>query len=395
MKKVSLKFVLRRDYIPMDHKFAIYLKVIMDRKTRMYSTKLYINERDWNKGSGELRRGAQNFLMLSKELELIMHRAKSIIHDLRIQEKEINHIVFKRIYKGEDITTLSIRGMADLILNREDFSEETKKYYEKHVNKIDLFRPGLKLTEVDMNLVDEYEKYCLAKLKNNANTASKSVEFFKRIMNKAVDFQIIKESPIKTKKVIRLEGKMEYLSVHEVVLLDSLLKGVSLSDAQKKSLRPFLFACYTGGLRFSDVKRLSFKNISMKSVMDEETSKIKEVEVIETSIHKSRDQQQVDIPLMAKAKSLLPPKELEEQLLFPLFAEPSVNRHLKEIMKIAGINKNISFHCSRHTFATTAISFGMPVVVVQKLMGHKDIKHTMIYAKVADSLKFNEMMKME
>ncbi|MBT4338434.1 MAG: integrase catalytic domain-containing protein, partial [Bacteroidetes bacterium] len=188
---------------------------------------------------------------------------------------------------------------------------------------------------------------------------------------------------------------MEYLNVQEVILLDKLFHSGDLSDNYMKSLRPFLFACYTGGLRFSDVKRLTFKNITKQSFIDDETGEMTEKEVISTSIHKSRDLQQVDVPLLAKAKALLPQKELDEQQLFPLFTEPAVNRNLKKIMEIVGINKSISFHCSRHTFATTAISFGMPIVVVQKLMGHKDIKHTMIYAKVADGLKFSEMKKME
>ncbi|MBT5989406.1 MAG: site-specific integrase [Bacteroidetes bacterium] len=395
MKKISLKFVLRRDYIPMDHKFAIYLKIIMHGESRMYSTKIYIQERDWNKATASLRKSARDYYYLSSELEVIMHRAQDIIHNLKIYGKEINHLVFKRLFTGADVPTLTLRGMANLILNRENFADETVKYYEKHLNKIDGFKAGLKLAEVDMTIADEYEKYCISKLGNNANTASKSIEFLKRIMNKAVEHGILDNNPIKAKKVKRLDGKMEYLNVQEVILLDKLFHSGDLSDNYMKSLRPFLFACYTGGLRFSDVKRLTFKNITKQSFIDDETGEMTEKEVISTSIHKSRDLQQVDVPLLAKAKALLPQKELDEQQLFPLFTEPAVNRNLKKIMEIVGINKSISFHCSRHTFATTAISFGMPIVVVQKLMGHKDIKHTMIYAKVADGLKFSEMKKME
>ncbi|MBT7993904.1 MAG: hypothetical protein HN691_03455, partial [Bacteroidetes bacterium] len=336
MKKISLKFVLRRDYIPMDHKFAIYLKIIMHGESRMYSTKIYIQERDWNKATASLRKSARDYYYLSSELEVIMHRAQDIIHNLKIYGKEINHLVFKRLFTGADVPTLTLRGMANLILNRENFADETVKYYEKHLNKIDGFKAGLKLAEVDMTIADEYEKYCISKLGNNANTASKSIEFLKRIMNKAVEHGIMDNNPIKAKKVKRLDGKMEYLNVQEVILLDKLFHSGDLPENYMKSLRPFLFACYTGGLRFSDVKRLTFKNITKQSFLDNETGKMTEMEVISTSIHKSRDLQQVDVPLLAKAKVLLPNKELDEQQLFPLFTEPAVNRNLKKIMELVG-----------------------------------------------------------
>ncbi|MBT4969183.1 MAG: hypothetical protein HOM80_09260, partial [Bacteroidetes bacterium] len=115
MKKISLKFVLRRDYIPMDHKFAIYLKIIMHGESRMYSTKIYIQERDWNKATASLRKSARDYYYLSSELEVIMHRAQDIIHNLKIYGKEINHLVFKRLFTGADVPTLTLRGMANLI----------------------------------------------------------------------------------------------------------------------------------------------------------------------------------------------------------------------------------------------------------------------------------------
>lgn len=64
-------------------------------------------------------------------------------------------------------------------------------------------------------------------------------------------------------------------------------------------------------------------------------------------------------------------------------------------MVLAGINKRISFHCARHTFATIALNKGISIEVVSKLLGHKDFKTTQIYAKVVDSYKIKEMKKWE
>jgi site-specific recombinase XerD len=62
-------------------------------------------------------------------------------------------------------------------------------------------------------------------------------------------------------------------------------------------------------------------------------------------------------------------------------------------MKISGINKIMTFHCARHTFATNGISLGIPIEIVSKLLGHKDLKTTMIYTKIVDDVKIREMKK--
>ena len=61
----------------------------------------------------------------------------------------------------------------------------------------------------------------------------------------------------------------------------------------------------------------------------------------------------------------------------------------------ANINKNISFHSARHTFATTAITLGIPIEVVSKLLGHNEIKTTQIYAKIINSVKTSEIKKFD
>jgi integrase len=103
------------------------------------------------------------------------------------------------------------------------------------------------------------------------------------------------------------------------------------------------------------------------------------------------------IPVMDDfAMSLIPPKDdkPDNSLVFEMVSNQKYNIALKEVMTAAEINKNISSHCARHTFATLSLSAGVPIEVVSKLLGHKDIKTTMIYAKVLPQLKIQGMEKL-
>ena len=107
-------------------------------------------------------------------------------------------------------------------------------------------------------------------------------------------------------------------------------------------------------------------------------------------MHKTQDD--VSIPLPPQAIVLLE-EGFQNQRVFKVNANQVTNRYLKEISEKAKIKKKITFHCARHTFATISLSIGIPLEVVSKLLGHKDLKTTMIYAKILDDLKIKYMEK--
>jgi integrase/recombinase XerC len=102
----------------------------------------------------------------------------------------------------------------------------------------------------------------------------------------------------------------------------------------------------------------------------------------------------VSIPINHKALGLIPEKITEQEKVFRGLSNQKTNEHLKDIIKIAGIEKSITFHSARHTLATNGLELGIPLEVVSKIFGHTEIKTTQIYAKVNDNLKYREMQKM-
>ncbi len=162
-----------------------------------------------------------------------------------------------------------------------------------------------------------------------------------------------------------------------MALIESLYYKNELTSGKQNVLRYFLFSCYTG-LRYQDIKELRFQDI-----IDDKT----------ISIQMTKTKGFVKIPLIEKAKDLIPPTGFEKQTVFQVLSGQPTNRYLKDIMKEVGIKKQISFHCSRHTFATVSKSHGIPYDVISKILGHTDIKTTKIYTKYELDLLTKEMKK--
>lgn len=141
----------------------------------------------------------------------------------------------------------------------------------------------------------------------------------------------------------------------------------------------FLFCCFCG-LRHSDVVKLTWGEIV--TAPDGST-------MIQTQMKKTK--KLIVIPLSDNALAFLPErgKSKKSDLVFPNLPDQPGNAdvRLKVIIKKAGIDKNVTFHVARHTFATLTLTYGADLYTVSKLLGHANVKTTQIYAKIVDENK--------
>ena len=156
-----------------------------------------------------------------------------------------------------------------------------------------------------------------------------------------------------------------------------LLKQEETEANNPYTKQAFLFACYTG-LRILDVTSLKWENI--KEVNDNSGKLYIDKEMIKTH-------HDIKIPLSASAMRYLPTrgKARDPALVFShLPKQSSINNMLKTWAKTAHVDKLVTFHVARHTFATLLLTKGADLYVVSTLLGHKDIRTTQIYAKIVD-----------
>ncbi|MCS3533106.1 integrase [Chryseobacterium sp. JUb7] len=147
----------------------------------------------------------------------------------------------------------------------------------------------------------------------------------------------------------------------------------------------FLFCCYTG-LAYVDVKNLTKDNVNIG--VDGEQWIFTRRQKTDTSVR---------VPLLPLAKELIlkyenHPRCVNSGFLFPVISNQTMNSYLKEIADLCEINKELTFHIARHTFATTiTLSNGVPIESVSKMLGHTNIKTTQHYAKILDKKVSDDM----
>lgn len=212
------------------------------------------------------------------------------------------------------------------------------------------------------------------------STAKLYYETFVTALNEAVNRDLIVMNPANKisksdKKAIKSDSpEREFLTIDELKAMESTF----VRNASTK--RAFLFSCYTG-LRISDIKTLVWNDIKTTKNVDGTEKLYIDKEMIKTR----RD---IKFPLPLSALSYLPerdPNTPSTSLVFPdLVSEGSMNKMLKTWAKDAGIQKDICFHCARHTFATMLLTKGADLYIVSELLGHQDIRTTRIYAKIVD-----------
>ena len=195
-------------------------------------------------------------------------------------------------------------------------------------------------------------------------------------LNKAVLDGLIATAP--TKNFTRKHGnRPQQQASKREYLTESELKALINTDCKCKEIREaFLFSCMCG-LRWSDINALRWQDIHTNG----------NVWQIETRMVKT--QELLYLPLSEQAKAFIP-ERADKALSDRVFTLPSLfkaERVLKKWVESAGINKHITFHCGRHTFATLVITKGADVYTTRDLLGHTSVKTTEIYAEIVDAKK--------
>lgn len=198
-------------------------------------------------------------------------------------------------------------------------------------------------------------------------------ETVKAIFNKAVRDGLIPFNPVqdlaKEERFHVPDKHREYLTTDE---LKRFLAVETQTQAEQTVQKAFVFSCMTG-LRLGDMQRLRWSDIKT----------IGEVQAVSIIQHKTK--QLVTVPLNELALSLLPPRpdNGEDGIIFPLVKKPdNVAKYVRRIKEKAGIEKDFTYHSSRHSAATLAITAGAELYSVSKILGHGSIVSTQVYASV-------------
>lgn len=317
------------------------------------------NERQKNKETLELAE------------KLRSERAQEFLEDRKgyrlKRETQVNFIEYFQNYI-DDYKMADIK-MIKLAFNRfKDFLHDTPKYV--HLEK------NIKPEQLDKDMMKAFTLYLQSRSKGEG--AKTIYQRFKKVINHALDHEIIKKNPCKGITITVDEDilRKETLSDDEIALLMEHRhprENTNITNA-------FLFCLFTG-MRFCDVKDLTFANVDY-------SNKLLRFEQNKVKGHSANSG--VTIPLNDGLLRLIgTPTEAQnkDSLIFPLPSYWMCIKALQRWVDRAGINKHITWHCARHSFAVGVLTDGGNVYTVKELLGHSDLKHTEKYLRAVDELK--------
>ena len=230
----------------------------------------------------------------------------------------------------------------------------TVRTYYWNLKKISLFDPGLECENVTSETVRNYKRH------------------LETLHNKEA-----KGDPFENVKVGRAYSRRGFLTLRELkhLYLSYMESHVALTRAEDDVMRVFLFSCFTG-LRYGDLRTLDASEIFDWKIRKQ--------------MHKTGEAVYIPIPVQAR---LLLPNPLTSGRIFHVVENSTFNRTLRKAAKKLGLYKYVHCHLARHTFATTCITIGIPLPATSKLLGHRNLDTTLIYAKYVDTFLDKEMKK--
>jgi site-specific recombinase XerD len=283
------------------------------------------------------------------------------------KDREINFVDYFSCYV-EKYTKKDVR-MVKMAFNRfVDFLRDTPEYNGMFANRI-------KPEQIDKDMVVAFTEYLQSR--SVGEGAHSIYARFKKVINDAIEHDVMVKNPCHgiTIKVDTGTLKKDVLSMDEIKQLVS-----THYDAQNTEVRRAFIFCLYAGLRWCDVKDLTFASIDY-------SNRLLKFEQNKTKGHSSASS--VVLPLNDTLLKLIgePTNGKRDAKIFNLPSHTACTKALRRWVARAGIDKHITWHCARHSFAVNILNNGANIKVLASLLGHSGLKHTEKYTRAVDSLK--------
>lgn len=377
--------------------FQIYLKVTVDGSAVEISAKRTWFPDRWDSRQERATGLKEDAKSLNRFLDIMTNKVHDARRNLIDDDKEVTAVAIKNCLMGIDE-----RKMLLQIFREHNEGIKAQVPFEYSLGTLDLFERTLlhtqrflkwkyKTDDIDIRkmnyeFIEQYFFWFRTVRKCQHNSIIKYLTYFKKIVLLCVKRQWLRQDPFAEFSLARRETTRPFLTEAELV---KVTKKVFPTERLGVVRDIFLFSCYTG-LSYADVQKLK---------RDEIIIGIDGEKWINTTRQKTESPTRV--PLLPFPLSILKKYsknsvcEIKGTVL-PILSNQKMNAYLKEIAVVCGINKQLTFHIARHTFATTVtLSNGVPIESVAKMLGHKNLKQTQHYAKVLDFKVSNDMQELK
>jgi site-specific recombinase XerD len=380
-----------------DGTIPIYIRITEDRKSRYRSTGIAVKNSDWNSNS--------------KKVSTSHRRYQHLNIQLRHQLSEVEEIK-RQLYKTDSLSMAAIMNELSEDTDTRSILHQAKEYrkhldndrYWEHrhfgvvINNLSAFieKNGHsdRLDKLNSDWITGLQDYLIKDVGNGNNTVRKKMQRVRSMIRWLIKTNEIKDDPFaKVDPVARTKTNQKTKLTFEQI---EAIKNLQLKQGSDlwHVRNYFMYSFYNAGIRFGDLCCLSWDNIidgrliykmnktgSRKSIQQKEPMR----QILD--LYRTDDCTGYIFPILQK--DFTDPGELRKRISSN---NVIVNRHLKAIAKKAGIQANISFHVSRHSFANYALKKGMDLYSISKALGHSDLKITEEYINSFDEELLDKSM---
>lgn len=371
----SIKGMLRSQK---GEKRGVYLRITINREQDYFSTGYYVFPKDFDSATGLVKGKEPNKESINSYIRNLTKELDDILYELKKSGELISLNNFRKFYSIRFQQNLSFEEFFNQeLMGMKNIEASTVEVYKRLPKKLNEYKARLRLQDFDKALIEDWRSWLRTK-DLCENTVCHYLETLRTFLIKAFDGNLIKENPFKYIKIPKIIGERDYLTEEELRAFMEVDIPVA-NTGEIRSRNMFVFCCLTG-MRYSDLVGLRWEY----------------VRIINNDLHfrMKKTKEFVTIPLTDRAKDIIKAQDRTHELVFRSISNQKFNEHLHTIEKRAGIQKNITVHVARHTFATLALERGIALEVVSKILGHKNIKMTMVYAKITQKKLQDEMKKL-
>ena len=393
--KMSILFYVKSSKASKNGLLPIYQRITINGTRIELSTSKFVEKSKWNTSAGKIKGNSEEARLINSYLDILNAKAYETEKWMVNNNLEINAQTFKNKFLGVEERQRKLmvifedhnKRMKELI--GKEFAINTYKKYEtalshtKDFLKYQYNLNDISIKQVDIAFINDFDFY-LRNTKNcNNNSTIKYIRNFGKIVKQCYVNGWVEKDPFLNYKGIVKEIERTYLSEDEI---ESLLNKEFKIKRLELVRDMFIFSCFTG-LAYIDVFNLTKSNIVIG--IDGEKW---------ISTHRQKTESASKIPILPITQMIIDKYEnhplcINENRLIPILSNQKMNAYLKELADICEIDKELTFHIARHTFATTVtLTNGVPIESVSKMLGHKNLRTTQHYAKVLDR-KVSEDMK--
>ena len=384
MEKISYNLVFNRKKRLNKRGMAlVQVEAYLNRKKMYFSTKIYLKPEQWDAkrkmvknhpNANVLNRMLYENIAAIEQTELgLWQQGKSISLDL------LKNSIDKPLSNGRSFLTFFKAEIANSSLK-----ESTRQNHLSTLELLQEFKKEVLFTDLTFEFVSSFDNYLQSK-GYHLNTIAKHMKHLKRYINVAInkEYMDIQKYAFRKYKIKSIEGSHTHLAPEELHKFENLQLTGRYTRLQKTK-DAFLFCCYAG-LRYSD-----FTNLTSANIVEFH----QETWIIYKSVKTGME---VRLPLYllfeGKGIQILQRYKDDFNSFFKLKDNSNINKESNILAGLAKIDKRVSFHTARHTNATLLLYNGANITTVQKLLGHKSVKTTQVYANIMDITVVRDLEK--